>query len=811
MSVATPQKLKETIIRKEFQVWKESGDRHKLRWGPPGTKVSMCLDRAKLITESYKQTEGEPEVIRRAKALSYILSNMKIYIRDGEQIVGNFASDPAKLPIMPELSVNWLEERLKGEWHDILTEKEHAEFQDIADYWRDRCIDGRVMGIIPKYLKPWITYRDNGGIVSADEFRMDRCWLAFDYGKVIRIGLSGVIKEINNKLNKLQADMPEGTKVNERVEQIHNLKAMAIACEGAITFASRFAKLAQKMSKEEQNQDRKAELEVIASNCRTVPQYPASTLHEALQCWWFIYLIGCMIETTRHGCPCRLDQLMYPIYKKELEEGKISRERAKELFEYLMVKIEETGQIAVPSYFVAGSGVSMYHKFTIGGTDEYGEDASNEFSLIMLDAAMEMRLCQPTLALRYHPKLNPVVLSKVIDCIRAGLGYPDIFNDIRVVNSLVNRGVPLKVARNWCNTACVSWNLPAKNTQNRIPQGAYIALGKCLELALNQGRDMRSSKQLGYATPDPVTFKSVDDVMSAYLQQVNFVMDKVAKINNLALEIYKRYGQLPFASALLDGGIERGADCTSWTEYPYHQVVYCGIINVADSLAAMKKIVFDEKSLSMAKLLEVLKSNFEGYEDIRQQLLGAPKFGNDDDYVDYIARDVYHKTKAEIEKFVDIWGYPWTLDGSIAGGYYATGRATWALPDGKREGRIEAYADGTLSPMPGRDKKGPTAVIRSMGKVDIPCSPTANQRFMPQFLEGANKDIFAAYLKTWAELGNWEIQFNVVDTKTLRDAQKHPERYSNLIVRVAGYSAYFTDLPKTMQDEIISRTAQSFA
>jgi formate C-acetyltransferase len=223
----------------------------------------------------------------------------------------------------------------------------------------------------------------------------------------------------------------------------------------------------------------------------------------------------------------------------------------------------------------------------------------------------------------------------------------------------------------------------------------------------------------------------------------------------------------------------------------------------------MKKLIFEEKTITMQELLNALKANFEGYEDMRQKLLSAPKFGNDDDYVDLIMRQVEHKTIEEVEKFTDIWGYPWTLDGSIAAGYYATGRATWALPDGKREGRIDALADGTISPAAGRDKKGPTAVIKSMGKVATPVSQTANQRFMPQFLEGDNKEKFAAYLKTWAELGNWHIQFNVVDRDTLLHAQKEPEKYTNLIVRVAGYSAYFVDLPKGIQEDIIKRTEQA--
>jgi formate C-acetyltransferase len=366
------------------------------------------------------------------------------------------------------------------------------------------------------------------------------------------------------------------------------------------------------------------------------------------------------------------------------------------------------------------------------------------------------------------------------------------------------------VARTYTVPSCVQITIPGKNTQNRIVNGCFLSVAKCLELALNEGKSFRYGKQIGCKTPDPLSFHSIEDVMEAYLAQVRYAVDKAAKISNLAQEVYRQRGQLPFTSVLIDGCIEKGKDCTEWTEYSYSHMIAPGWVNVADSLAAMKKLVFEGNKITMKELLLAMKANFEGYEDMRQKLLRAPKFGNDDDYVDNIMHDVVHLTQEEVKKFKNIWGYPWTLDGSVAGGYYATGTATWALPDGKREGRMEAYADGTISPAAGRDKNGPTAVIKSMGKVDPPVSQTGNQKFLSQFLEGKNKEKFAAYLKTWADLGGWHIQFNTVDRDTLIQAQQHPEQHSDLIIRVAGYSAYFVDIPKGLQDDIIARTVQSF-
>jgi len=335
-----------------------------------------------------------------------------------------------------------------------------------------------------------------------------------------------------------------------------------------------------------------------------------------------------------------------------------------------------------------------------------------------------------------------------------------------------------------------------------------ISLGKCLELALNQGRDRFTGKQLGCPTADPRTFTSIEDIKKAFFEQVNFIFDKVTTITNIADDMYVRYMPLPFMSAIVDGCIERGQDLNAWTYHAHETILVGGATNVADSLAAIKKFVFEEKKLTLEELLEVLRTNYEGKEEIRQMLLSAPKFGNDDDYVDYINSEIHNRIQTIAEQYTNWWGSPFGINGSIAGGYYQLGKRAAASADGRKD--RESFADGTLSPMAGADRKGPTAVLKSMGKVTPRWSELTNQKFMPQFLEGEYKQQFAAYLKTWADLGNNHIQFNVVSRETLLDAQAHPEQYANLIVRVAGYSAYFTDLSKGLQDDIIARASQEF-
>jgi len=515
-----------------------------------------------------------------------------------------------------------------------------------------------------------------------------------------------------------------------------------------------------------------------------------------------------MIETRGQGVGARFDLLMYPFYKKDAEEGRINRERAQELTEFFLVKLNECNHLEKPTGHVHGAGAAIYQTLTIGGVTPDGKDATNEFSFIMLDAAIAMQTPHTNIAVRYHSKISPELISRAIDAIRTGLGYPVFFNDGALISIIVDRGIPLEVAREYMIRACVGWGIPGKNDHNARASASVLNLGKCLELALNQGRDGFTGELLGYPAADPRIFTCFEDIKEAFFEQVDFIIDKLVRIGNIADDMFVRYMPLPFTSAVVGGCIERGQDVNAWAYHAREKTLVAGATNVADSLAAIKKFVFEEKKLTLEELLEVLKTNYEGKEDIRQMLLSAPKFGNDDDYVDYINSEIHNRIQAIAEQYRNWWGSPWGIDGSIAGGYYQQGKRTAASADGRRD--RDSFADGTLSPMAGADRKGPTAVLKSMGKVTPRWSELTNQKFMPQFLEGEYKQQFAAYLKTWADLGNNHIQFNVVSRETLLDAQAHPEKYSNLIVRVAGYSAYFVDLSPGLQEDIIARAAQEF-
>jgi formate C-acetyltransferase len=372
-------------------------------------------------------------------------------------------------------------------------------------------------------------------------------------------------------------------------------------------------------------------------------------------------------------------------------------------------------------------------------------------------------------------------------------------------------GLPLSDARNYAIRGCVYVNIPGKNMVRRT--AGYLILPKCLWWALHQGVDPQAGEQKGAPTADPNSFTCLEDVMEAYLEQVRFFFGKQVRLENFSRTIFAQYLPRPFLSALLDDCIERGQDCRKWA-YPYQgedNVIIIGPTNVADSLAAIQKFVFDDKQLTMSEYIGVLDKDWEGREDLRQTVLTqAPKYGNDDDYADAIARDVHHRTEAVLEEFESNWGLKYVGDGSGVSATYGLAVDTPATPDGRKNG--EPFADATLSPAPGADTQGPSAVLQSAAKIDTlqTHQQLLNQKFLPQFLEGGNRELFCSYLKSWSDLGISHIQFNIVDKETLLEAQQHPEKHTDLIVRVAGYSAYFVDLSKGLQDHIIARTAQSF-
>ncbi|MCP4757315.1 MAG: hypothetical protein GY866_41160 [Proteobacteria bacterium] len=429
--------------------------------------------------------------------------------------------------------------------------------------------------------------------------------------------------------------------------------------------------------------------------------------------------------------------------------------------------------------------------------------------VIILAARTSLSLIQPTAAIRMHGNMPEPFLHEITDAVRKQPGVYSLFNDEMMIPFLANIGVPDHDARNYSKEGCMRWNIPGKAIAQRA-LGGMFALPKCLEYALNGGVNRSDGKRMGASTPDPMSFKTIDDVTRAYLDQLKFFVEKCCTINNVVEVLDQENLPQPFLSALMDDCIERGEDCRTYKYIPNSILQPIGQVTVVNSLAAMKKLIFDDKKATMAELLEALEKNWEGKEALRQRFLNAPKFGNDDDYADRIAQHISRETTNIIRSFTDIYGGSFREDGTDGSTYFVGSLLTGATPDGRKQ--EDLFADGTISPAPNTDTKGPTAVMNSVAKIDHVNGSTncLNQKFLPQFLEGKNKENFVAYLKTFVDLGIHHTQFNIIDRETLLEAQQSPDRYSTLIIRVAGYNAYFTDLNPIIQEQIIARTEQAF-
>ena len=773
----------------------------------PGIKI--CIERPRLITKSYRETEGDPIVLRRAKALAELLDNMTIYILPHEKIVGNPTSKPSTLIHYPELFWSWVDKAIDKQFKPLLNDEEREELHAIHKYWKGKSLHGMERDLVPDDVKSYLRYDTHGAFAWFHAGHTG----APNFEKIFKIGLSGIIQQVDDRLKEISSDPDIYLDAKNYLEQKRFLEAAMIGLNSAVRFGKRFASKAKEAAIQENDERRKRELEKIAEICDWVPENPPRTFHEALQCYWFIQLITKILDRQAPGLGERIDQILYPFYKNDVKEGRLTREEAQELIEHIILKMNEEGQL-VPVFWALSGAPVTERVFTIGGQTREGEDATNEVTYIVLDAIRSLGFVHPPAAVRLHKNTPDELLYKVTEVMRDinANGLLDFFNDEMMIPYLTKVGIPLEDARNYANLSCLRWTIPGKSIITRH-FGPYFVLPKCLELALNQGRDtgLIGGKQLGPLTPDPLTFTSIEDVIEAYLTQVRFFLEKAIAIYNVVDALEEEWMPQPFYSALLDGCIERGEDCRKYKFFPDTTVQPIGQINVFNSLAVIKKLVFEEKRVSIAELLNALRNNWEGKEELRQICINeVPKFGNDDDYVDQIARDVSLRVTQVVRSFKNIYGGFFMEDGTGSSSYYAWSGLTGATPDGRKVREI--FNDGTISPVIGTDKKGPTAVLKSVGKIDHASTAThcLNQKFSPAWLGDKHKDLFLAYMRTFVDLGIHHIQFNVIDKEVLLEAQQQPENHSYLTVRVAGYSAYFIDLEGEMQDQIIKRTEQQF-
>jgi len=798
MSERTEALMLNTPIKAQQIALEELTD--EMRATRPGFEWKLDLERARLLTESYKQTENEPMTLRRAKALAHILDNMTIYIRPDEIIVGNYARDKDSVPFYPEFAWKWIvRDTAPGQvYSGMLTDEGREELKEICDYWGNSSLHHRLRRYLPDELKEvfWIFNWESG---------------TPNYGKILRVGLKGILDEVRQRRERLDEEyMAESMTGVDFVRKRDELDGMALSLEAAIRWARRYAELARETAEKETDPSRKQELETIADLCEWVPENPARTFHEALQGYWLIHLIINFIEIPMVGTGIRFDQVMSRFYEKDVEEGRIDRDQAQELVEFLIVKFQETGFLHAPLWSGFGGGTLGYQTVTLGGVDSQGKDITSEMSYIFLDATKTVRAIVPPLALRWHDEMPKKLVQKAIEVLASGMPQPAIFNDKVNLPRLVELGCSIEDAREYSINNCMVPTIPGKNFNHISAWAAGVPLPMCLNAALDVPDPIPFYKKAGPKKIDPRTIRSMDELLDATVENYKWVIHRLVLIGNITDALYQEYAPRPFLSTLIDECIDRAQDVRDWNYQPdYRDVTLFGLNTVADSLAAIKKVVFDDKKVSMEELIEAMRNNWQGHEKMQRLCLEAPKFGNDDDYVDLISLEFAGRISEETMKCKTNLGSPVIPDGTASTAWWSFGRVCAATADGRQAG--DPFNDGTISPMTGRDKKGPTAVLKSVSKVDPmkTWNHLLNQTVVPEYLTGHNAELFAQYLKTFADLGIHHIQFTTVGRDLLHDAQKHPEAYPNLMVRVAGFAAYFIDLDKNLQEAIIDRTPQS--
>jgi formate C-acetyltransferase len=766
----------------------------------------LCLERGYLITQSYQETESEPPVMRRARALEKILKEMTIHIEDGELIVGRTTSKRRGGPLIPEVNSDWYLKEMDSistrEWDRFspLAEEDKAKMREFLPYWKGKSLYDKWRAIVPEdALK--LNFKIQAPVGAYSSNNMHLAHTSVDYERVLNEGLNSIQKDVDEALGKLNlAEI-------EDFQKFQFLRAVKITLEAANGLAKRYAELARGLADREADTQRKAELARIAEACDRVPNYPARSFYEALQSAWFVYIV-LMIEGWGPGMSFgRLDQYLYPFYRKDIEAGEITEEEARELIALLYIKLNESVTPFSDEVVRDNPGFAMLSNITLGGVTREGGDAVNELSYLFLDVEKDVRLHSEDLVIRVNRNNPDAFLMKACEVARLLRGKLKFVSDNTVIQQLLSDGKPLEYARDYIVTGCNTPTVPACSLD--LP-GAIFNLPLMLELALNNGVSRVTGEQIGPRTGDPRRFKSYEEVWNAYRKQVETLLPVIMLLKNSDRQLFAEFAPCPFQSALTHGCLEKGIDIVNGGTAPYlaQPISAGGAPNVGDSLAAIKKAVFEDKKITMGRLIEALNKNFEGEEEIRHILKSAPKFGNDDDYVDAIVSEVLIHLGNEAARYQAFAGARSNLAAMAVTTNVPLGRMVGALPDGRRAG--EPLSEGGISPYQGRNVSGPTATMRSVAKLDhikLTGGSVLNMRFNPDVLKDEPKmRKFASLIRTYCETGGYLVQFNVVSSDMLRDAQRHPEKYRDLLVRVATYSAYFVELGAELQNDIIART-----
>lgn len=779
----------------------------KLREQSLNAENRISAERALLITEFYQSgmADAEPVPVQRALAFKYILEHKYICVNEGELIVGERGPAPKATPTYPEICIHSLQDL------EILNDRPKVSFKSdettraayrdiIIPYWKGKSNRDRIFQNLPQEWKEAYT----AGVFT--EFQEQRAPGHTALGiKMFRTGLLDLKEEIAESLAKTDlVNDPEG------VDKRDELRAMDIVCDAMIRYAERYAERLEELAAEEKDPVRKKELEKMAAICRRVPAHAPTTVHEALQHYWFIHL-GVVTELNPWDSfnPGRLDQSLYPLYKKQLEEGTVTQEEVYEMLQSFWVKFNN--HPSPPKVGVTAEESNTYTDFcliNVGGVKEDGSDGVNEMSYILLDVIREMRLLQPSSMIQVSKKNPDRFIRAAVEIIKTGFGQPSVFNTDALVQEMLRAGKDVRDAWNGGCSGCVETG--AFGTEAYILTG-YFNLPKILELTLNDGFDKRTGKQIGLKTGTATDYRTYEELFAAYKAQVQHFMRIKLTGNNIIERIFMKYMPVPFLSVLIEDCIRNGKDyMCGGARYNSSYAQGVGLGSITDMLTALRYHVYDKKTIAMETMEKALANDFKGFEELQYQLVyHTPKYGNDDDYADEQEVQVFDMYYDVLSGHKSPRGADYRVNMLPTTCHVYFGKVTGATPDGRNAWKV--LSEG-ISPVQGADTNGPTAVIRSAAKIDhIKTGGTLlNQKFTPSLLsteEGCNNLVHL--IRAYFRMDGHHIQFNVVDADTLREAQKHPEDYRDLIVRVAGYSDYFNDLGEDLQNEIICRTEQT--
>jgi len=776
----------------------------------------ICIEKYRITLDVIEKTKNDPIIIQRAKMLTATASRMPIQIADDELIVGISASKPMGLEIDPHYGI-WTQDEIDS----LIEDGYEMDPQDVKDLQElnkshdpatmiglmgdifyepenERILSLLKAGLI---LPPWKDKAAGKGVgggycQSGLGLGPSLVLLAVDYTKLLEFGTSGLIAQAKEHMAKLDFNNPGD------IDKYRYYKAVIMSLESMDILAKRYSDLAFDMASKENDPKRKAELQQIGEICAWVPMNPARTFREAMQCFWFEFIM-LSPSTTLPGT--RFDQFMYPFYKADLEAGRITREEATELLCLLRLKDMELNRTSGKNNRKKNAGMAKWHNFTIGGQKADGTDGTNDITYMMLDAAAITKTPHHTLTLRVWEGTPEDIMVRALEVVRMGLGMPAFVGDESYMACFTSRGVSREDAAEYVMTGCLDANIPGKSRTGPVPM---VTIPLIFDIFRHNGVNAANGELCGIKTGEFAEFKSFEELYAAFEEQMRYCLKIVGEKNNVELKITQELLPDPLRSVLMYEGVESGMD-TFCRKMPFENgcvINPIGMVNVGDSLAAIKKLVFDDKKYTLKQLNDALEANWVGYDEMLKDFTAAPKFGNNDDYVDSITARCYKSYTDIVDTIPTILGGVHIPTGISITSHQPGGGLTGATPDGRKAGEI--LADGTMSPMHGCDTNGPTAVLQSAMKIDQdPFQATLlNMKFHPASLR-TDDDLkkLAGMIRTYLTNGGKHIQFNVVDKDTLVKAQERPKEYRDLVVRIAGYSCYFVQLNKPMQDEVIAR------